>query len=239
MPFCSTCRAEYQPGVSRCSDCDVDLTDALPPSDEYPEKPSGTPWVDIFTGRAILAEALEGLLNGVGISTVRAANRHMPNWPPFTEDVVGNGLIWLTVSVPEDQYQIRRAEIDAAVAEVTGGAEADPEAAAEAEEDYDVRACPACVLYFHETFSACPGCGAELLPAVEVFAEGQMEPDRVIVAAGDAAAMKALASRYETAGFAAQAVAVDGWSVAAVDLPWLELTERTAEAEAVLASSSG
>src|SRR5258707_4038589 len=31
--FCPDCKAEYLPGVIRCSDCDVDLVEALSPSD--------------------------------------------------------------------------------------------------------------------------------------------------------------------------------------------------------------
>jgi hypothetical protein len=31
--FCPQCKAEYLPGVARCSDCDVDLVEALSPSD--------------------------------------------------------------------------------------------------------------------------------------------------------------------------------------------------------------
>jgi hypothetical protein len=31
--FCPQCRAEYRPGFTRCSDCDVDLVEALSPSD--------------------------------------------------------------------------------------------------------------------------------------------------------------------------------------------------------------
>jgi hypothetical protein len=30
--FCPQCRAEYRRGFTRCSDCDVDLVDELPPS---------------------------------------------------------------------------------------------------------------------------------------------------------------------------------------------------------------
>jgi hypothetical protein len=31
--FCPDCKAEYLPGVIRCSDCDVDLVEALSPTD--------------------------------------------------------------------------------------------------------------------------------------------------------------------------------------------------------------
>ncbi len=31
MPFCPKCRAEYEPGITRCSDCDEALVAELPP----------------------------------------------------------------------------------------------------------------------------------------------------------------------------------------------------------------
>jgi hypothetical protein len=31
--YCPECKAEYRPGFTRCSDCDVDLVEALSPSD--------------------------------------------------------------------------------------------------------------------------------------------------------------------------------------------------------------
>jgi hypothetical protein len=30
MPFCPNCQVEYRPGFKHCTDCDVDLVDALP-----------------------------------------------------------------------------------------------------------------------------------------------------------------------------------------------------------------
>lgn len=36
MPFCPKCRAEYEVGIVRCSDCDTSLVNALPV--EYPKK---------------------------------------------------------------------------------------------------------------------------------------------------------------------------------------------------------
>jgi hypothetical protein len=37
MPFCPSCRCEYRPGFTRCSDCDVDLVESL--SEENHDKP--------------------------------------------------------------------------------------------------------------------------------------------------------------------------------------------------------
>ncbi|HEU4752235.1 MAG TPA: hypothetical protein VFU47_03930, partial [Armatimonadota bacterium] len=112
--------------------------------------------------------------------------------------------------------------------------EADDEAMAAAEEDFDVRGCPECGLYFHDLFTICPGCDAELIPAVELFSDGQLEPDRVVVAAGLDLPMKDLAERLKSAGFDAEAFGVEEWLVAAVDVPWRELTARTRELEPLL-----
>jgi hypothetical protein len=43
MPWCPVCRAEYEQGFTRCSDCEVDLVDQLP--DEF----AGEPPVIVFT----------------------------------------------------------------------------------------------------------------------------------------------------------------------------------------------
>jgi hypothetical protein len=37
--FCPECRAEYRPGFTRCSDCDVDLVHELPESESRALKP--------------------------------------------------------------------------------------------------------------------------------------------------------------------------------------------------------
>lgn len=139
--------------------------------------------------------------------------------------------------VPEAVLEQKRELVDSAVRSATpGGLQEDADAIREAEEDYDVRACPACLLYFHDCFAACPGCGAGLVPAVEIFEEGQAEPDRVIVFDGPAEASKALAERLREARFNAEAFEVEGWAVTAVDLPWRELTDRTVEAEQLCAA---
>src|SRR5437667_9895460 len=43
MPFCPECEAEYEAGVSTCSDCGVALVDALPGDDEVPDAAEGEP----------------------------------------------------------------------------------------------------------------------------------------------------------------------------------------------------
>lgn len=43
MPWCPECRAEYEAGITRCSDCDVDLVELLP------EETVGEPPVIVYT----------------------------------------------------------------------------------------------------------------------------------------------------------------------------------------------
>jgi hypothetical protein len=65
--FCPVCKAEYRPGFTRCSDCDVDLVEALPGnSDAEAESPAAdltSPeflWAGIDGGAfARITEALE------------------------------------------------------------------------------------------------------------------------------------------------------------------------------------
>ena len=63
--FCPQCKAEYQPGLTRCADCDVDLVPTLSASEEgfSKEKPSG-PLTPLWEGddlalHATLLEELE------------------------------------------------------------------------------------------------------------------------------------------------------------------------------------
>lgn len=37
--FCPKCKAEYNPGITKCADCDVPLVDKLPEEKELPPKP--------------------------------------------------------------------------------------------------------------------------------------------------------------------------------------------------------
>lgn len=141
------------------------------------------------------------------------------------------------IRVPAEAASFRAEEIARAVAAGTEVQEGDPAAIAEAEEDFDVRACPACRYYFHETYLTCPGCGAELVPAVECFVADQLEPDLVIVAHGDEEVVVAIKSRLVAAGFRPEAWEIEGWPAAVVQLTWRELTDRTKEAEAILRAS--
>ena len=63
--FCPNCRAEYNPGIERCPDCDVPLVAAL----DEPEvgEPEGK-LVKVFqTGEAAMIPVVESVLDGAGI----------------------------------------------------------------------------------------------------------------------------------------------------------------------------
>ena len=67
MPFCPKCRAEYREGFTRCSDCDVELVDELPPEEEMAdEEPSDLVQLHIFAGD-IYAEMVKEALENEGI----------------------------------------------------------------------------------------------------------------------------------------------------------------------------
>lgn len=62
--ICPKCGDEYQPGFQRCSDCDVDLVEALPP----PPEPSPTQIVTVLaTGDPLRLEMAKSLLDSAGL----------------------------------------------------------------------------------------------------------------------------------------------------------------------------
>lgn len=228
MPFCPTCGAAYRTRLPECPTCHVELSD----TPDEATVPSAQPaWITVYSGHGVqLRQVEEGLRQqGFVVARLHVEAEPFNPVPPHR----GSDAAYYRLTIPEDQYLARQQEVHTLVA-AAGGMEEDPDAVREAEEDYDVRACPQCLLYFHENYSACPGCEAELVPAVECFVDGQAEPDRVIVGHGTEAAVKELAARLQTDGFDAQAFEVEGWTVDVVDLPWGELTDRTAEIETVL-----
>lgn len=226
MPFCPSCGVEYRAGVTECADCRVPLTDT-PPAQPSPED-----WVSVYTGHGVEMAMVADDLANRGLTVIRAPSERLELAPVA---LFGSpGLDFYSLSVPRAEFAERQAEIEAAVAEIAGGGGADPAAEAEAEQDYDVRACPTCRRFFHETYTACPGDGTALLPAVECFTEGQLAPDRVVVGHASLGEAEALAARLGSTGLGAALVSPPGWSVALVDLPWTELCDRTAEVEALL-----
>lgn len=228
MPFCPTCGAAYRTSLPECPACHVELDETPPEPSPLSAKPK---WVTVYQGVGVQLRSIEERLRAQGFS-VTQLHGHSAEMVPLPLHL-GHEAVLYKLMLPEDEYLSREAEVRALVA--AGGVTAeDADAIREAEEDYDVRGCPQCVLYFHEQYAACPGCETALVPAVECFADGQAEPDRVIVGHGTEAAVKALETRLREAGFDAQSFEVEGWTVDVVDLPWVELIDRTTVAKDIL-----
>jgi hypothetical protein len=234
MPYCPSCNAEYRAGFTECADCRVPLTATMTET----QVPATGDWVPVYTGKGLELAAIEENLKRRGFAVVRGPVEQSGVSIPV--GVLGtNAAALYTLAVPASQAETRGGELERAIAEVSGAAPGDPEAMAEAEQDYDVRGCPACGRFFHDNYAACPGDREPLVPAVEVFEEGQLEPERVIVGDGPEPQAQELAERLRAAGFDARAGTPGGWPTALVDLPWSELTARTEAAEAALRKDEG
>jgi hypothetical protein len=223
MPFCPACRVEYREGFTECSDCHVPLVVALPPEED---------WVEVYNGSGLELHAVESELESLGIPFSKVVS-DVPE-ATFGAFVLGPDITPYAVSVPVSVYQDREAEILEAVAVGSPEQPADAAAIADAEEDWQVTGCPNCLRYFHQPLPACPGCGGALLPAVECFREGQTAPEAVVIGCGSREQMQALEERLLNAGFHPRLVVPDGWPTTVVELPWAELTDRTAEADRLL-----
>ncbi len=234
MAVCPNCRAEYLPDAERCGECGIQLQQD-PPAGE-PLRVDDT-WVPVLSAHEIALDLMRDVLAALEIPSARIGRTDLG--PIFAVNVPGGiESKFDTVVVPPGVYEARRDDIDAAVESIRQGEQGDAQAMAEAEEDWDVTGCPNCHCFFHmppdEAGAACPGCGASLVPAVEVMAEGQLTPGRVIVHFGAEQEARALAARLEGAGFHPSVEGPRGWTAYAVELPWAELTDRTREAEAIL-----
>ncbi len=73
MPFCPSCGAEYQSGVARCTECDLEVVESLTPDDIQEE---GTDLTELASfPLASEAEMVQELLEGNGIRTVMRGDR--------------------------------------------------------------------------------------------------------------------------------------------------------------------
>ena len=199
---------------------------------------SESEWVRVYTGVGARLLAVEDALRRAGFSPARLNEsvNMLPVWMAATPAFGDQSLL-----IPKELCEARWDELQRLIPELSDVAaredvSGNPELAAEAEREFDVRGCPNCGLFLNDSYARCPGCGTELVPAVEIFAEGQLEPDRVIVADGPAPAMIELREHLQSAGFTPEAFEVEGWTTDAVDLPWQELIGRTADVENVLGS---
>lgn len=68
MPYCPTCRTEYQSGIRRCVDCDAELVDALPEEEEQAPD-TGLVQLAVFPNAAE-ARLIQELLENNGIEAV-------------------------------------------------------------------------------------------------------------------------------------------------------------------------
>lgn len=70
--WCPSCGAEYRPGFTRCTDCDVDLVDELPreigePRADVDAAHLGSEPVEVYSGSRLDAELIRSVLEGSGI----------------------------------------------------------------------------------------------------------------------------------------------------------------------------
>ncbi len=66
--FCPRCKAEYRPGFIRCSDCDIELLDHLPPEAVDSEKAEASADVVVATVQGLLEEGqIRSFLEANGI----------------------------------------------------------------------------------------------------------------------------------------------------------------------------
>ena len=80
---CPRCKTEYEPGVTRCSDCELDLVESAAPSE--PEEPewvelvtvleTGDPSLLMVTKSLLDAEGVPSFVEGVGVYEGLGAGR--------------------------------------------------------------------------------------------------------------------------------------------------------------------
>ena len=190
-------------------------------------------WVTVYTGSGPTLSLIRSELEALGLTVVRLPSDvgEGPDVGVFSAESVVYRL-----NVPIDQYQAQEEAVYNVLDAITSADDAANLAAqAEAEQDYDVRGCPTCCRFFHDTYVTCPGDDRELVPAVECFAEGQLEPDVVVVAHGEPPDGAAPAvARLEEAGLHPRVEQPAGWPVIIVALPWGELTDQAEAVEAAL-----
>jgi hypothetical protein len=203
----------------------------LPPAEPLP---GDQEWISVYTGSGPTLSLIQAELESQGMTVVRMPTE-VGSGPEVGVFGTTESAVY-SLNVPADQYSARAEEIGTVLDALAGGDDAaNLSAQAEAEQDYDVRGCPSCARFFHDTYVTCPGDDSELVPAVDCFVEGQLEPDLVVVAHGEppngADPMKA---RLEAAGLHPRAEQPAAWPVVIVALPWAELIDQTEAVEAAL-----
>jgi hypothetical protein len=103
--FCPKCGDEYQPGFTRCSDCDTDLVDVLP----VREDPGPLEMVTVLeTGDQSLVAVAKSVLEGAGIPCI-ARNELLQNL--FGWGTIGTGF---NAAMGPIRIQVLKEDADAA-----------------------------------------------------------------------------------------------------------------------------
>lgn len=228
MPVCPSCSAEIEAGATICAACGAVLAGATPAVEVA--DPS---WVQVYTGTGVALRMVQDELERLGIP-VASGHSDIIGEPDVLGALAVPDVMHYTLAVPPDVYTERREEIDGVVGAASATEPVDPAAVAEAEEDYNIQACPSCLRYFHQPPPTCPGSGEPLVPAVECFTEGQTAPERVVVRWGPQPEMEALQATLTAAGFEAVVDTLWGPERASVEVAWHQVADRTRELDSLV-----
>ncbi len=171
--YCPQCRAEYRPGFTHCTDCDVDLVDMDLPTTEYgrvrrnelPAKLSALLWQGADPHFYL---ALIGSLGGKKVPCFgRPVNP--PMYESFEEQPLGSyAVAEFEVRVSEENLSFGK-WILSSLEESLKEEEADSKESWEETEKRDVSpditgVCPLCFAEFTSPYSVCPNCEVPLRP---------------------------------------------------------------------------
>lgn len=103
--FCPECRDEYQPGFTRCTDCEVDLVERLPDAEASPPFEMVTV---LETGDQSLIAIAKSVLDGAAIPYI-ARNERLQNL--FGWGTIGTGY---SVAMGPIRLQVLKEDAEAA-----------------------------------------------------------------------------------------------------------------------------
>lgn len=111
MPFCPSCGLEYSPGVTRCADCDVELTAEAAASTG---SATDEEWVTVYGSHGPIVGLVEDALRAQGVPVVRLPDQRL------TIGAVGifgtTETNYYRLCVPPGEYAARKDEIDELIA---------------------------------------------------------------------------------------------------------------------------
>ncbi len=130
--FCPVCTAEYRPGFMRCSDCDVDLVEALPAdSDAEAELPAADLTSPELLWAGIDAGAFARVTGALETADI-PFNDQSPGWRLLYSSMRHPFEIWVQKKDHDAAEKILKEQLGHGAGETgsaTGGAEASPELA--------------------------------------------------------------------------------------------------------------